>query len=72
MLKLLGTFGISDTSNGLRDTMGKGLEMAVVKTAGPEEAAVWLLAHGSACWGPGGLQPPLAPLGNRRPVPQAP
>lgn len=51
--------------------MGKGLEMAVVKTAGPEEAAAWMGARGCGCWGPGGLQPPLAPLGNRRPVPQA-
>lgn len=52
--------------------MGKGLETAVVKTAGPEEAAAaWLLARGCGCWGAGRSAAALAPLGNRRPLPQA-
>lgn len=60
ILKLLWKFGTSDTSSGPRDTMGKGLETAVVKKAGPQGGSGMAarLCYGfssrsSSCWGPG-------------------
>lgn len=61
ILKLLWKFGTSDTSSGPRDMMGKGLETAVVKKAGPRGGSGMAarLCYGfsscsSSCWGPGG------------------
>ena len=61
ILKLLWKFGTSDTSSGPRDTMGEGLETAVVKKAGPRGGSgmaaglcYGFSSRGSSCWGPGG------------------